>query len=120
MWFHRSGFRAHTVFSFLFLLGACKKGAPLSPLSTGSAERPPGEVTKDSALLFTYVETSGMFATTDEASNVPEVARRLVRIMGQAKGELHRRNNRNVEVIDLRELLAKGKTQPRVDSNKRK
>ena len=34
--------------------------------------------------------------------------------MGKAKGEAQRRNNFNVEVIDLRELLAKGKTQPRV------
>jgi arsenate reductase-like glutaredoxin family protein len=71
-------------------------------------------VSKDSALLFTYVEPNGMFATTDKAERVPQVARRLVRIMGRAKGEPQRRNNTSVEVIDLRELLAKGKTQPRV------
>jgi arsenate reductase-like glutaredoxin family protein len=73
-------------------------------------------VSKDSALLFTYVEPSGMFATTDRAEKVPEVARRVVRVMGQARGAVQRRNNANVEVIDLRELLAKGKTPPRVIS----
>jgi glutaredoxin len=57
-----------------------------------------------------------MFATSDKAENVPEVGQRLVRIMGQGRGEVQRRNNANVEVIDLRELLAKGKTQPRVMS----
>ena len=57
-----------------------------------------------------------MFATTDKAENVPEMARRLVRIMGRAKSEPQRRNNADVEVIDLRELLAKGKAHPRVIS----
>jgi arsenate reductase-like glutaredoxin family protein len=71
-------------------------------------------VSKDSTLLFTYVEPNGVFATTDKAEKVPEIARRLVRIMGRAKGEPQRRNNANVEVIDLRELLAKGKTRPQV------
>jgi glutaredoxin len=55
-----------------------------------------------------------MFATTDKAEKVPEMARRLVRIMGNGKNEAQRRNNFNVEVIDLRELLANGKTRPRV------
>jgi glutaredoxin len=71
-------------------------------------------VGKNSALLFTYVQPNGMFATTDKAEKVPEMARQLVRIMGNGKNEPQRRNNFNVEVIDLRELLAKGKTQPRV------
>ena len=113
MWFHRPGFRAHTVFLFLILVGACKKGAFSSPSPTGRAEPSPSEVTKDSALLFTYVEPSGMFATTNDALKVPEVARRLVRIMARTKGEPPRLNNTNVEVVDLRELLAKGKTRPR-------
>jgi glutaredoxin len=110
--FHRPGFPAHTVFALLVLVSACKKGA--TPPSTAWAELPPREVSKDSALFFTYVEANGIFATTDKAERVPEVARQLVRIMGKAKGEAQRRNNFNVEVIDLRELLAKGKTQPRV------
>jgi len=49
-----------------------------------------------------------------QGEQVPEGSRRLVRIMGQGKGEPRRRNDANVEVIDLREQLAKGRTQPRV------
>ena len=71
---------------------------------------------KDLALLFTYVEPNGVFATTDKAEKVPEVARRRVRVMGHAKGEAQWRNNSNVDVIDLRELLANGKTWARVMS----
>ena len=114
MRFYRSGFRAHTVLAFLFLVIACKKGAPPA---TAQTELPLLEVSKDSALFFTYVEPNGMFATTDKAEKVSEVARGLVRIMGRAKGEAPRLNNANVEVIDLRELLAKGKARPRVVSH---
>jgi len=85
---------------------------PLPPAAR--VELPPREVSKDSTLLFSYVEPNGMFATTDSAEKVPEVARRLVRIMSKAKGAPQRRNNANVEVIDLRELLANGKTWPQV------
>ena len=74
---------------------------------------PPREVSKDSALFFTYVEPNGIFATTDKAEKVPEVARRLVRVMGRAKREGQWRNNANVDVIDLRELLTNGKTRAR-------
>jgi glutaredoxin len=111
MWFHRPGFRAHIFLVLLIPVSACKKGAP-SP--TAPAVELPREVTKNSTLLFTYVESNGMFATTDRAEKVPEVARRLVRIMGQGENEPRRLNNANVEVIDLRALLAQGKTQPRM------
>jgi glutaredoxin len=110
MCFHRSGLHAHTVFAFLVLVSACKKSAP-SSTSTGAE---PAPVSKESALYFTYVEPNGMFATTEQAEEVPEVARRLVRIMARGNGEPPRRNDTNVEVIDLRELLARGKTEPRV------
>jgi len=114
MRFKRSAFRSHTVFAFLVLVGACKKGAPSS--HSAQAELPPPEASKDSSLLFTYVEPNGMFATTDKAEKVPEVARRMVRIMGLGKNEPRRLNDANVEVIDLGELLARGKTRPRVMS----
>ena len=114
MQFHRSSFRAHAAVVSLILVGACKKGAPPQPAAR--SEVASSEVSKDSALFFTYVEPSGMFATADKAEKVPEVARRLVRIMGVGKDESHRRNDSNVEVIDVRELLAAGKTQPRVMS----
>ncbi len=112
MWFHRPGFRAHTVVAFFALANACKKGTLPPPPPTAQADMPPREVRKDSALLFTYVEPNGIFATTDKAEEVPEAARRLVRVMGQGKGQW--RNDTNVDVIDLRELLANGKTRARV------
>jgi glutaredoxin len=138
MWFRLLGFRAHNILVLLVFAGACKKGSsPTAPpaahaepslhdasvavshasvISSALAQvaPPPREVSKDSALRFTYVEPNGTFATTDNADKVPKAVRRLVRIMGRAKGEPRRRNNRNVEVIDVRELLATGKAQPRV------
>ena len=110
----RSSIRARTVFLFLILVSACKKGT--SPQPAARAEQAASAVSKDSALLFTYVEPSGMFATSDNADKVPEVTRQLVRIMGLGKDGAHRRNDSGVEVINVRELLAKGKTQPRVMS----
>jgi glutaredoxin len=113
MWFHQPGFRARAVVAFLALVSACKKGTLPPPPPTAQADMPPREVSKDSALLFTYVEPNGIFATTDKAERVPDVARRLVRVMGQAKREGQWRNNANVDVIDLRELLTNGKTRAR-------
>ena len=113
MRFHRQGFCAHTVVAFVFLVSACKKSASSPP----SAVAEPAPVSKDSALYFTYCEPSGMFATTEQAEKVPEVARRRVRIMARGTGEPPRRNDTHVEVIDLRELLAKGKTEPRLMSH---
>ncbi len=141
MWFRLPGLRARSVLALLVLVGACKnhpappvppvaRAAPppsqaskpvspssASPTMSAQAELPPLEVSKNSALLFTYVESNGKLATTDKPEKVPKVTRRIVRIMGKGNGEPKRRNNSNVEVIDLRELLAKGKTQPRVMSH---
>ena len=113
---YRIGFRAETVLALLVLVTACKKNSPLPLPSKARTELPPRKVDRNSALLFTYVEPNGVFATTDQADKVPEVARQLVRIMGQAKSAVQWRNNSNVDVIDLRELLADGQTQPRVMS----
>jgi hypothetical protein len=71
MWFHRPGFRAHPIFASLVLASACKKGTLPPPPPTAWAELPPREVSKDSALLFTYVEPTGIFATTDKTEKVP-------------------------------------------------
>ena len=116
MWPNRLGSRAHTIFAFLVLVGACKKGAPPAPPPSAQAELPPLEVNKDSALLFTHVEPSGNFATTDKADAVPEVAQRLVRVIDPAKGVAERRDTSSVYVVDLRELLANGKARARAMS----
>ena len=116
MWSHLSGFRSHIVLALLLLASACKKGAPPAPPPTAQAELPPLDVNKDSALLFTHVESNGNFATADKADSVPEVARRLVRVTDPAKGVAERRDTSNVYVVDLRELLANGKTRARAMS----
>jgi len=100
----------------LLLAGACKKGAPPVAPPAAQAELPPLDVSKDSALLFTHVEPSGNFATTDKADSVPEVARRLVRVTDPAKGVAERRDTSSVYVVDLRELLANGKARARTMS----
>ena len=116
MRFNRQGSRAWTTFALVVLVGVCKKGAPPSPPPTARAELPPLDVSKDSALLFTHVEPSGNFATTDKADSVPGIARRLVRVIDPAKGVAERRDTTSVYVIDLRELLANGKAQARAMS----
>ena len=116
MWSHRQGLRAHTILALLLLVSVCKKGVPPAPSPTAQAELPPLEVSKDSALLFTHVEPNGNFATTDKADSVPEVARRLVRVIDPAKGVAERRDTSSVYVVDLREFLANGRARARAMS----
>lgn len=118
MRFKRPVLGAHKALALLVLLSgsACKKGAPPAAPPTVRAELPPFEVSKDSALLFTYVEPNGTFATADKADTVPEGSRRLVRVIDPAKGVAERRDTASVYVVDLRELLAKGRSPARVMS----
>ena len=110
-----NGSRTHRVFLLagLALAGECKKGTPPAAPPTAQAELPPFDVNKDSALLFTHVQPSGNFATTDKADSVPEGARRLVRVIDPAKGVAERHDTSSVYVVDLRELLASGKARAR-------
>ncbi len=107
-------FELLVVIAILVLVGACKKGASSPWPVVSRTERTPVEVTLESSLFFTYVAPNGMFATTEKAEKVPEVTRRLVRIMARTKGEPPRLNNAKVEIVDVGELLARGKTRPRV------
>ena len=113
-----NGPRSHRIFLLagLALAGGCKKGAPPAAPPTAQAELPPFDVNKDSALLFTHVQPSGNFATTDKADSVPEGARRLVRVLDPAKGVAERHDTSSVYVVDLRELLASGKARARAMS----
>jgi glutaredoxin len=83
-------------------------------LPAASANPPKLEVSKDSPFLYTYVEASGAFATTDKADDVPEKARRLVRVVDPAKATNDRQDTTRVYVIDLGELLGAGKVTARV------
>ena len=112
----RSDSRAQRLFLLvvLALAGGCRKGAPPAPPPTARAELPAFDVSKDSSgLLFTHVEPNGNFATTDKPDSVPEVARRLVRVIDPAKGVAERQDTSMVYVVDLREVLANGKARAR-------
>ena len=82
------------------------------PVQTAKADLPKLEVSKDSAVLYTYVEPKGTFATTDKAADVPENARKLVRVVDPAVSG--RQDATRVYVLDLGELLSAGKATARV------
>ncbi len=115
MRFNRPGSRVSKVFVLvvLALAGGCKKGVPPAPPPSAQAELPSFDVSRDAGLLFTHVEPNGNFATTDKPDSVPEIARRLVRVIDPAKGVAERHDTSSVYVVDLREVLANGKAPTR-------
>jgi glutaredoxin len=86
----------------------CKKSVPPAPKRELLHELPKLEVSKDSPLLYTYVEPKGTFATTDKADDIPENARRLVRVVDPATAT-DKQETAQVYVVDLGELLSAGK-----------
>ena len=96
--------------------GGCRKSAPPAPPPSAKAEPPRMVVSKDSPLLFTYVEPKGTFTTTDKADEVPQNARRLVRVVDPSKAAAVpnlRQDPTKVYVVDLGELLGAGKVEAR-------
>jgi glutaredoxin len=94
---------------------ACKKSAPPTPpTATAKSTEVPVTMSKDSPLLYTYVEPKGTFATTDKAEDVPEPARRLVRAVDPSQATPERRDSTQVYALDLRELLSAGKAPARL------
>jgi len=77
------------------------------------SQLPPLEVQKDGSWLFTYVDDTGQFATTDKADSVPARSRHLVRVVDPSKGALDRRDLTNVYAIDVAELLRAGHARAR-------
>jgi glutaredoxin 3 len=92
----------------------CKKSAPPTPVRATRDELPKLEVSKDSPVLYTYVEAKGTFATTDKAEDVPQNARRLVRVVDPAKASGDKQDATRVYVVDLGELMSTGKSVARV------
>ena len=84
---------------------ACHRAAPAAP----AAEAPLGElqVLKDGRFLFTYVERSGTFSTTDKPDSIPEVARKVVRVADPT--QLRAGETSSVHVCDVEDLLKAGK-----------
>jgi glutaredoxin 3 len=94
----------------------CKKSAPPMPVRSVQNELPKLEVSKDSPLLYTYVEAKGTFVTTDKAEDVPQDARRLVRVVDPTKATGNNQDATRVYVVDLGDLLNAGKATARVFS----
>src|SRR5690349_15659485 len=86
-------------------VGACQRSAPAAPGAEPALQQL--EVLKDGRHLFTYVEPSGAFATTDKPEIIPEQARKLVRVIdpGQTKAA----GSTSVYVTDVNVLMAGGK-----------
>jgi glutaredoxin len=91
----------------------CRKSRPPAPPPSAKAPSPKLAVSKDRPLLYTYVENKGTFATTDKAEEVPQDARKLVRVVDPAKPLDDRQDATRVYVLDLSELLAAGKAEAR-------
>jgi glutaredoxin len=87
---------------------ACRRSGPDAPPPSKSA---PGtlEVLKDGRWLFTYVEPSGQFATTDKPEIVPPVARAVVRVFDPANPTGKNPTGADIYVADLNELSKSGK-----------
>lgn len=87
---------------------ACRRSAPEAPPAPKAAAGVV-EVLKGGRWLFTYVEPSGTFTTTDKPESVPAGSRAMVRVFDPsdpAKTDLPGQ----VYVTDLNELLKAGKS----------
>jgi glutaredoxin len=87
----------------------CKRAAPdVAPAPQVPAEL---EVLKDGRYLFTYVEPSGTFATTDKPEIIPAGSQQVVRVVDPTKTKT--REGVTVYVVDVRQLQSAGKAAAR-------
>lgn len=79
----------------------CRRATPDAP----PVPAPLGElqVLKDGRYLFTYVEPSGTFATTDKPEIIPEVARKMVRVIDPAETKM--KDSTGVYTVNVNDLL---------------
>jgi len=103
---------------FLLLLAplpgvGCRKSAPPVPPPSPRTDSPKLAFSKDSPLLYTYVDAKGAFVTTDKAEDIPRNARKLVRVVDPSKAADNRHDPTKVYAIDLGELLEAGKAEAR-------
>jgi len=93
------------VVASLSFMAGCRRSAPAAPAAEPTLQQL--EVLKDGRHLFTYVEPSGAFATTDKPEIIPEAARKLVRVIdpGQTKAA----ETTLVYVTDVNSLMTAGK-----------
>lgn len=94
------------------LAAGCRKPAPAVPPPQERA-LPPLSVESKGKWLYTYADESGRFVTTDDAAAVPAGSRKLVRVTDPSKAATERRDGVSVYVVDLDELIARGKVEAR-------
>lgn len=97
----------------LSAFASCRKRTPPMPPPSARTQVPKLAVSKDSPLLYTFVDAKGGFATTDKAEEVPENARKLVRVVDPSKAVHEGQDPASVQVVDLNELLGAGKAEAR-------
>jgi glutaredoxin len=91
----------------VFGASACRRSAPEAPPQP-KAQAGVVEILKGGRWLFTYVEPSGTFSTTDKVESVPERSRAIVRVFDPA--EMAKTDAPGqVYVADLNQLLKSGK-----------
>jgi glutaredoxin len=88
---------------------ACQRSVPAAPTVEPPLQQL--EVLKDGRHLFTYVEPSGAFATTDKPEIIPEPSRKLVRVIDP--GQTKPAGSGSVYVTDVNALLTGGKAPAR-------
>jgi glutaredoxin len=91
----------------------CRKRTPPAPPMTASATPPKLSFSKDTPLLYTYVDEKGAFVTTEKAEDVPQGSRKLVRVVDPSKPSNASADATKVYAIDLGELLASGQSEAR-------
>ncbi len=97
----------------LGVLAGCRKRTPPAPPPSAGLTPSKVIVSKDSPLLYTYVDAKGGFATTEQAAEVPEQARGLVRVVDPTQAASAGQDPTQVRVVDLGELLAAGRAEAR-------
>jgi glutaredoxin len=88
----------------------CRRSAPDTPALPRTAPRTL-EVLKDGRWLFTYVEPSGQFSTTDKPEIIQASSRAVVRVFDPSNPDQKSGGAAEVYVTDLNVLLKAGKAQ---------
>ena len=92
--------------------GACRKRAPDVP-PPQERQLPALQVEKQGKWLFTYVDESGRFVTTEDVASIPAASRRLVRVIDPSRAAHERRDGLTVYVVDVDQLAREEKVTAR-------
>jgi glutaredoxin len=93
----------------LLAASACQRSAPAAPVA--AAPLAELHLLKDGRYLYTYVEPSGAFATTDKPEIIPEPSRKMVRVIDP--GQTKSKEGTAVYTANVNELMTAGKTTAR-------